>query len=153
MPDYSKGKIYKLVCNVTRLCYIGSTTCTLNHRKSNHSRDFTRFNKGKCNYVTSFDIIKGGYYKIELIEDFPCTSKAELLDRENYYINSIDCVNKLNAVADVNYSKEYRIKNKDSIKAKKSEPYTCACGSTIWINSKSRHEKSKKHLEYISKNN
>ena len=25
MPDYSKGKIYKIVCNVTGLVYVGST--------------------------------------------------------------------------------------------------------------------------------
>ena len=153
MSNYSKGKIYKLVCNVTGLIYIGSTTTTLNQRKGKHSGDFTRFNKGKYNYVSSFDIIKGDDYSIELIENFPCTSKKELLTRETFYINSVECVNKCNPVQDKNYNKEYRSKNKDSIKAKKSVPYTCSCGSICIIDGKARHERSKKHLSFISNKN
>ena len=34
-----------------------------------------------------------------------------------------------------------------------SEKYTCSCGSNINIGSKNRHNNSKKHLEYIKKNN
>jgi hypothetical protein len=35
MPDYSNGKIYKLVSDKTDMIYIGSTTVKLNERLSN----------------------------------------------------------------------------------------------------------------------
>ena len=50
------------------------------------------------------------------------------------------------------YQKEYREKNKEKIKQyreDKKEKYTCGCGSCITIDSKSRHEKTKKHQNYL----
>jgi hypothetical protein len=41
--------------------------------------------------------------------------------------------------------REYREKNKEKIKLK----YTCCCGSISVITHKTRHEKSKKHIEFI----
>lgn len=38
MPDYSKGKIYKLCSNQTDNVYIGSTTQELSFRLSDHKK-------------------------------------------------------------------------------------------------------------------
>ena len=51
MPDYSNGKIYKITCNETYRCYIGSTTKTLTRRFQQHKGSYTSWKNGKCNYV------------------------------------------------------------------------------------------------------
>jgi len=84
MPDYKKSKIYKIVCNVSGDIYVGSTTLTLMHRLSLH--------KNKSN-TSSCKIIKNGDYVIKLIEDYPCKTKDDLCKREQYYIDSLECVN------------------------------------------------------------
>ena len=43
MPDYSKGKIYKLIDLETEECYIGSTCKTLRKRLEGHETE-----RGKC---------------------------------------------------------------------------------------------------------
>ena len=89
-----------MICsNVTGLKYIGSTTAySLAHRLSDQSskcRMFYQFGTGS--YATSFDVLKGGVgtYYIELIENFPCTSKDELSKRMGEIIRATECVNKL----------------------------------------------------------
>ena len=49
--------------------------------------------------------------------------------------------------------KEYREKNKDKISERKSTKYTCICGSSLTIDHKVRHEKSKKHILYVETKN
>jgi len=36
MIDYTKSKIYKIICNNSGLIYIGSTTCLLSKRLQEH---------------------------------------------------------------------------------------------------------------------
>ena len=65
MPNYQDGKIYKIVCNITDECYIGSTTePTLARRLAGHVNNYKVWKSGKCNKTTSFDIIDKGDYKI-----------------------------------------------------------------------------------------
>jgi hypothetical protein len=47
--------------------------------------------------------------------------------------------------------KEYTENNKESISAKKKEKYTCVCGSIIAFSGKSKHEKTKIHIQYFKK--
>ena len=48
--DYSKGKIYKIECNITGEVYIGSTTePTLARRLSGHRRSFQSWKDGRTN--------------------------------------------------------------------------------------------------------
>jgi hypothetical protein len=87
MPNYQEGKIYKLVGNGK--VYIGSTVSTLCRRKQQHITDF------KSNHpITSREVVSDSNHYIELIEYFPCNTKEELLKRERYYIDQIECVNK-----------------------------------------------------------
>ena len=95
MPDYSKGKIYKLVCNTTGLIYIGST-CepTLARRLAGHKTSYNRFLIGKRSNITSFDVLKNENFEIILIENVVCINKDELHARERFHIESTKCVNK-----------------------------------------------------------
>jgi len=83
MPDYQQGKIYKIVCNVTGNVYYGSTIVpTLARRLAKHKEKYREYKAGKCNYVTSFEIIDKNDYSIVLVELYPCNTRDELLMRE-----------------------------------------------------------------------
>lgn len=112
MYKYKQAKIYKIVCNISGKQYIGSTCKKLNKRLSGHRGSYKLYLQGKFNYVTSFEILKNGNYDIILIEKFPCKTKVELAKREGYYIETIECVNKLIAGRTM---KEYYEENKEEI--------------------------------------
>ena len=82
MPNYKNGMIYKLVNDVNDDIYIGSTTQTLPKRLGNHKAKYKCYLNEKCDFITSFNIIKYQSCKIILIEEFPCKSKIELEKRE-----------------------------------------------------------------------
>jgi hypothetical protein len=124
MNKYQNGKIYKIVCRVTNLVYIGSTIEKyLSNRLKNHR---SNLKTNKIN-TTSSKVLEGGDYYIELVELYPCNSKDELLVRERYYFDIIDCVNKHRPKRTEEEKKkqskkccqEYYEKNKDKIKKQK----------------------------------
>jgi hypothetical protein len=97
MERYSRGKIYKIVCNTTGKQFIGSTCeSTLSRRLARHIKDYKRFNDEESNsrFVLPFLIFNENNYHIELIELFSCSSKDELLARERFHIQNNECINK-----------------------------------------------------------
>src|SRR5256885_1530622 len=118
MPDYSKGKVYKIIDLDTNECYIGSTTIQLRQRLAQHVSDYKSYLRGTRHYVTSFKVLENGDYDIILIEKYPCNDKEELLARERYFIQTTDCVNKVKNVGLIN-----SIGRKDYDKQKHQEYY------------------------------
>jgi hypothetical protein len=126
MPDYTKGKIYKIVCNVTGLMYIGSTCVpTLARRLAEHKSSYKRFLNGEItNKLSSFEVLSNDNYNIILIENVICQNKDELYSHERKYIETIECVNinipgrtsKQYYNENKEHKKEYREENKDHIK-------------------------------------
>jgi hypothetical protein len=126
---YEDGKIYKIICNTTNKIYIGSTTESLYRRLKRHEYYYknyvnnTKF-KYKC-HISSREIIQNNNYKIELIEDYPCFNKQELLYRERYWIEKIECINILVPIVSVEErkltKKEYAEKNKEYFKEKQKQ--------------------------------
>ena len=109
MPDYSKSKIYKIVCNKTGLQYFGSTIQTLAQRLAKH--------RCMSSHCTSKKIIVNGDYNIILVEEYPCESKYELEKRERFYIETNDCINKQYPTrTKKEYEKLYREANKEKFK-------------------------------------
>jgi len=214
---YLNGKIYKIVCNKTNLVYIGSTVEKyLCNRLKGHRKHYNEFLNGKNHYTSSFKILENGDYYIELVESYPCNSKDELLVRERYYFDNIECVNKFKPLITDDEKKEYRkeyrqvhkekmkeylkkyykehdgeikekqkknyqnnkeeIKeqvkqyyednkekinehkkqhyqtNKEKISENKKIKFICECGSECRLSDKLRHEKSKKHINFINNN-
>jgi hypothetical protein len=147
MPvDYNNSKIYKIVCNVTGLVYIGSTCqSTLATRLSEHRRKYKLFLNQKYTFVTSFKVLENNNYDIILIEQYPCNSKQELHKKERFYIESIKCVNKYIPNRTI---KEYYNDNREKIKEKMNKKFDCECGSNYTTNHKARHYKSLKHIKY-----
>ena len=92
MPDYSKSKIYKIVCNITGLIYIGSISQPLCRRIQDHKKDYQYYlNKAwfsSC--LTSFKIFENDNYNIILVEDYPCQRKEQLLARERFSLKILN---------------------------------------------------------------
>ena len=176
MVDYQNAKIYKLWSPSQNLVYIGSTTQKLSQRKTAHVSDFKKWKNGKYNFVTSFTILEFEDHRIELIENYPCNNKEELLKREGYYIKELDCVNKcVSGRTQKEYyqdnkeelakkhkeyrnehkeelakkNKEYRIDNKEEISKRGKEKITCECGSILRKTDLERHKRSKRHLYFL----
>ena len=94
MVNLRNGKIYKIADVENNMIYIGSTCQGLLSRLGKHRRDYYN-RKHKCASVREiFDAY--GYHntRITLIERFPCENRAELQEREKYYIHQYNCVNK-----------------------------------------------------------
>ena len=118
MPDYSKGKIYKLWSPSTGLSYIGSTCQSLAMRLAGHVRSKKCHDIGKYNYVTSFEILEYNDYRIDLIEEYPCESRMKLNKREGEIIMENECVNRLIAGRT---QKQYYEANKDKIRERQKQ--------------------------------
>jgi len=199
---YNRGKIYKLTSLLTEDVYVGST-CKhyLSDRLSAHRCDYQRYKDGRAAYVTSYKLFDHGDVDIELLESYPCNSKAELHAREKHWIrNTPNCCNKNiptrskkeyqqdRKIELAEYQKVYREdnkqtlsdqhskyylnhrdhlkdkskkhyeENKDSIKLQKKRYYeatkeklsqniACDCGAVVTMRSRTKHCKTKKHLD------
>lgn len=92
MVDYTKSKIYKIVCNVSGKAYVGSTCqARLSDRLGQHR--YAHIHNTKKGGKSSVVMEHGDFY-IVLLESFPCKSKDELSARERYWIEKEPCVNK-----------------------------------------------------------
>tara|TARA_R110002153_G_scaffold23946_1_gene76886 strand:+ start:351 stop:857 length:507 start_codon:yes stop_codon:yes gene_type:complete len=107
MPDFSKGKIYKVINKKNNMIYIGSTVQTIEKRWCIHK------NHHKTKNCKTYE--KWGDFEdceIALIKNFPCNSKKELLKEEREHIERVTCVNKATPGGT---PKDYYIKNKEEI--------------------------------------
>jgi hypothetical protein len=113
MPDYQKGKIYKLYSPSKNLVYYGSTIQSLSQRLGEHiSHCKTYNNDNNKAYCSSYLIIDCEDYKIELLEEYPCNNKSQLNKKEGEYIKENECVNKVIAGRT---DKEWRSDNKKDL--------------------------------------
>lgn len=135
MTEYNNGKIYEIVCNITGERYIGSTVQTLEKRLSRH--------KQMIDSCSSEQILIKENYCMNLLENYPCNSKTELIMKEREWYDKLENINKLrphitieehkeyqkeyhidNAVVSKEYYKEYYKDNKEKMKQYKLENAT-----------------------------
>jgi hypothetical protein len=152
MPDYLKGKIYLLICNITGLKYIGcSCEPILSRRLALHVKDYKRYLKNKrVDYKFSFRILENNDYNIILLEKYPCESRDELLMRERHYIETIECVNKSNNPNYVEQRVEVLQKLQET-QDKQNNKVQCECGGRYTGKNKTAHLTSKKHTTFLSR--
>ena len=159
--DFSKGKIYKLTCETGKV-YIGSTIKKLKQRLSEHNHS-----TNPCMSKTFINPT------IELLLDYPCKSKKELLEKEQEFIEKFDCVNICRAFRSKEYTKKYhyeknkewrkenpelrqaqqeryREKHREEINSKRRVNITCECGCSINKYTLKRHQQSKKHKDLMN---
>jgi len=126
-------KIYKIISEHSDKCYIGSTRKSLNRRLSGHTSSYNRYTMGKCDYITSFELIKLGNCSIHLLETIPSATKNEMFTREAYYISNTP--NTVNKVIPNRTPYEYN-----------RVPHLCTvCGHSCMIKNRSRHFKTQLH--------
>jgi hypothetical protein len=142
MPNYQNSKIYKLWSpqGEEDEIYIGSTTQLLYMRKSHH-KNKSSLCKSKILFEKYDDV------RIEVIEEYPCNSKAELLKKEGEHIRNNKCLNKI--IPD-RTKKEYYEDNKEYIKLK-SKDYTINHKEKISEKKKEYYENNKEKIKEYKK--
>jgi hypothetical protein len=175
--DYSRTIIYKIVCNDLKIkdCYVGATT-EFTKRKNSHKHRYNEINEIK---VYQFIRANGGWdnWTMVMIEEYPCKSKLESDMRERYWLeilkaelnNNVPNRTKQeryedNKIETLEKAKEYRQENKELIKERDAKKYqnnkeninqkakekiTCECGLICNKSSKSKHQKTKKHIDLM----
>ena len=139
------GYIYIIKSKQTNRVYVGSTVLTLKKR----------FRLHKLNQdCTSREILKYSDAEIELLECYEYEDDEELELKEAYYIREYKknnlCVNKkIPRRTKKEYNQEYREENKEKL----NEKIECSCGGKYTHKHKSHHFKTKKHLEFLTKQN
>ena len=144
MTNYNLGKIYKIVRKTDNaLIYVGSTCEPMLCK---------RFDKHKQNAKTSFNrkvyrtiLDNGGWenHQILLIKVYPCDSRDELHSEEARFIRSLNPIGNKNIP--MRTDKEYKIDNK----ARNLKICICCCGKNYTHTNKSRHFKTKHHMNSI----
>ena len=118
---YEHSKVYKIKSLHTDKVYIGSTIQSLKNRLCGHLVKYKRYQNGKSkNKMSSFQLFDLGDYDIELIEEYPCNNRAELLKREGYWIRNNNCVNRCIVGRT---RKQYRSDNREQLSQKRKQHY------------------------------
>ena len=169
MVNYNNGKVYKIeaINGKPEDIYIGSTTLLLCKRMAHH-----RSNESTCNSKILFEKYGVKNCKIVLIENVNVKTKEELLQREAFYIKSLQCINKS---IPLRTYKEYYEENKINILKSNLERYyknheenllknresqaisrkldlsvKCLCGGSYNNHCKKEHLSTKKHQKFIN---
>ncbi|KAF1780170.1 GIY-YIG nuclease superfamily [Phytophthora cactorum] len=168
MSDTKAGRIYKIVSTQSDHVYVGSTFNTVRDRFHCHKGDYSKWLKGKHGEISIYPLFK---QRNEVCD------RPHLEAYESLWISKLACVNKANPFRIMKlYQKEYREANKDKIKKyrednkealnekkranyqankisiseKNREKVNCFCGGKVNRINKSRHLKTKKHINWQS---
>jgi len=175
MPNFNNSKIYKLTSSQTPLCYIGSTTTSLNARYQRHKSHYGSYIRGTGKYLTAVQILKFPDVQITLVEEFPCNTKAELHVRERYYVDNTPCVNQNlptrtqadwyrdhrtmllsrqnqyyqdNKTERIAYQRQYNKKNAKKLYTTQQ----CPCGGKFQKATRSQHNGTNRHVDWFNAN-
>ena len=122
MPDYSKGKIYRIVVDTEEEYrpYVGSTCQELSQRMTDHRLNYQNWKNGKNGLTSSFNLFERfgvENCKIILLEEYPCDSKMKLLMKEREWFDKMECCNQRRPFTSneelIEYQKIYRESNKE----------------------------------------
>lgn len=176
----SKGHIYMIWTPLDNsFCYIGSTFNRLHKRFQEHKSKY-KLKYGNFSIHKYFDIYGVDNFKIDLIKTYNVIRTHQkdckhLHAYETLWINKTkNCINSqlpFNPIFNnKDYQKKYREENKDKIKDyqknyqkenkdtineqkknyRKIKKFNCECGGKYRVDSKARHLKTKKHINYIA---
>jgi len=122
--------IYKLECHTTGLIYIGKTTQKIYDRKGHHMYDY-RNSKGTITAHKVMENDNWDIYEIERVDD-----KSKLSEREQYWIDNTECVNKCNSIQKVSgkeANRRYHERHRDIVNEgqRKKREYQNSWGEPI----------------------
>ena len=92
--DYSQGKIYLVyIPGLEEFGYVGSTCQTLSQRLTKHKYQYT--SDAPYQFASCVLFGEDNEVFIKLLEDYPCETKQQLLERERYWLSKYpEAVNK-----------------------------------------------------------
>ena len=139
--------IYKVYSKINpNKVYVGSTSYKLSDRLTCHRTNAK---------TTCKEIISLGECQIEELEK--CSS-YDRYKRERYYIETLDCVNKIipgkteeeKRLENIKRAQKNYLARKDEIlEDRKTNKIKCACGSVFRKDGKREHERTIKHKKYL----
>ena len=142
------GKIYRIDC--AGKFYYGSTYADLDLRLAQH-RVNAAIHPNRKIYA---HINAAGWpnAQISLVETVPGQSRADLLRRENFYVrNYLSNPNCLNYQRPIGLlPEEWRALNRQKVRDCQNKKFTCRCGGSFTRANKAAHERSYKHIDYLS---
>ena len=158
------GIVYKISCNETGECYIGSTTQRINRRMESHIREAT-LEKYKDVCSACCVIIRRGNWKYDILETNELEGALLRIKEQEYMDKTDNIVNKwkayisdediierdrLNKIKYYQNNKEELIKkNGDRRKEKYLYTIKCECGKSYQKRSEARHFRTKTHTDYV----
>jgi len=137
MCDYSKGLIYKWICNDCDDIYVGSTI-NFTRRKQHHKESYKYESDAKHHYKIYEKMREyGGFenWRMVQIEEYPCESRRELEAREQHWITELKPTlnSKMafrtepwylqNKCRSKEYKHQHYLDNKEKLQKKASEYY------------------------------
>ena len=146
--DFKNAKIYKITNDYNDEVYVGSTCDRLVKRFNAHKRAAKYEKRNSTPLYQLVNEIGFNRFRIELIEDFPCSDKYQLIQKESKYIREIGTLNKRIEDRDL---KEYYQDNKEKI-IEKSKKYYNENIDTITIKNKEYREKNKEEITKFQRN-
>ena len=158
------GRVYKIINSIDNEIYVGSTFNQLRHRWQGHKQDYKQWINGKsrckCSIFDKFKLLGIENFKIMLIKEYLVYREHKkdfkhLHSKEQLWINKLKCINvqcSFNPIPRKEYHKQYKLNNKNKISEQLKIKINCSCGSIINKISKNRHQKTKKHKQWVKNN-
>jgi hypothetical protein len=176
MPNYDALHLYELLSydddgNVVK--YRGRTTMKPAQRLRNHKSAYNRFLEGKGVYCSSYEVMKHGNVRIEIVETISVAGAWEASRREGEFIRADPaCVNKMKNYSvkerniinaenvkkwkkkhyethkeqSINYTLNWKKTHKESIAKHNAEKIECECGEIITKGARGAHLKRWRHF-------
>ena len=130
--------------------YIGSTSRSISSRFAEHLYQF-RVKKGNCSVNR---ILENGIEHVtyEILEQVDTNDRRDLLQRERYWIeqNHTAINQNLPARDTQDTLRIYSERAKEKRRAI-TKPTKCECGYTYYYGRKNEHDKTRRHIAYLSK--
>ena len=157
---YQRGKVYSISTVNRDKVYVGSSTRKISERITEHEYAYKSWLDGKGHYRSSYEIIKCDNYIVDLLENFPCSTKQELHSKEQEWLEkTTNCINKHKACTGKTmqeYNKEYKKSEKykdykkEYDKQRMATKIICQCGAKTDLHNKFQHEKTIQHQTYMN---
>ena len=165
MPNYDALHLYELLSydddgNVVK--YRGRTTMKPAQRLRNHKSAYNRFLEGKGVYCSSYEVMKHGNVRIEIVETISVAGAWEASRREGEFIRADPtCVNKMknytikewNEVnrqkvlkAKLQYNETHKEKVNAYVKEYRTQKVHCECGDIVTKYCLNMHLKRWRHF-------
>lgn len=159
--DYQKNLNYKIEhINDPSLVYVGHTT-NWNNRKGQHKSNCSN-TKRKEYDIKLYKMMRenGGWemFRMIEIEKYPCNDKREAEKREAEVMKELQSnMNSIRSFVTDEEKKEYSAEYMkgywsgylEANRTKINETKPCECGCVVFRRNMNRHQRTKKHIEYI----